>query len=55
MIKFFLLLYPGAVSFETVVLNIQVSTQMAEADLQPQRTVFLTFSLFIGIYQLKHF
>ena len=34
---FFLLVYPGTESFEVVILNNQVSTQVAEAELGRQR------------------
>ena len=38
---FFLVVYPGTESFEVVILNNQISTQVAEADLGRQRPLLL--------------
>ena len=47
---FFLLVYPGTEFFEVVILNNQVSTQVAEADLGRQRPLEAT--VIISMYQI---
>ena len=47
---FFLLVYPGTESFEVVILNNQVSTQVAEAELGRQR--LLEATVIISMYQI---